>query len=149
MATKLKTTKKNASRTRTRRPSTKNMKTRPPVKEEPEEVVEEVLEKNAEQNRIIEPKLHPIWPILLVTSILSCIGIPFVAVAERVLIGSLAGCFSLISVFLILRFEKSLHAFYTAHPEMTPANRKKKYQEDKNLRRKQRSNKKRTVSLKR
>jgi hypothetical protein len=123
------------------------MKKRPPVQEEPEEVLEETEAIN--ENRVIEPKLHPVWPILLVTSILSCIGIPFVEVAERVLIGSLAGCFALISVFLILRFEKSLHAFYIAHPEMTPANKKKQFQENKNLRRKQRSNRRKTVSLKR
>ena len=142
MATKLKTTRKNA--VRTRRPSTKNMKSKPPVEE-----IEDIAEETSTDKSAVEPKLHPVWPILLVTSILSCIGIPFVPVAERILIGSLAGCFALISVFLILRFEKSLNSFYIAHPEMTPANKKKKFQENKNLRRKQRSSKNRTVSLRR
>ena len=122
---------------RTRRPSSKNMKTKRPVQEDIEVEEDENLEEDVQNRAEVKPELHAVWPILMVTSILSCIGIPFVGQAEQVLIGSIAGCFALLSVFMIFKFERELHNFYVRNPDQTPANKRKRLQEQKKERRAQ------------
>jgi hypothetical protein len=126
MSTKLKTTK---NRIKTTKPSFTKKTIKPPIdedliKEEETEVLEDIVLTKPDASA--KPKLHAIWPILMVVSILSCIGIPFVPVAERILIITLASCFSIISVFMIFRFERLLQKWYIDNPEFTPANMKKR-----------------------
>ncbi len=125
MPAKLKTS---SNRLKTRRPTSKSMKTKVQLQEESDlqeaqEMEDAVLSK---EDATAKPKLNPIWPVFMVTAILACIGIPFVPFAERILIGTLSGCFTLLSVFMIFRFEKNLNHWYIANPEFAPGKKKKR-----------------------
>ena len=64
-----------------------------------------------------KPKLHTAWPVLLVVSILTCIGIPFIPSAERLLLGSFVLCAAIWSTYKIFRYEKDIHQWFIDNPE--------------------------------
>ena len=73
-----------------------------------------------------KPKLHTAWPVLLVVSILTCIGIPFIPAAERLLLGSFVLCAAIFSTYKIFKFEKDLHQWFIDNPEFAPKKKKKR-----------------------
>ena len=96
MSIKVNTTK---NKIKTTRPAFKKKPTKPQIdtdlKKEEAEVLEDIVLTKPDASA--KPKLHAIWPILMVVSILSCIGIPFIPPAERILMITLASCFSILS----------------------------------------------------
>ena len=71
-----------------------------------------------------KPVLHTAWPVFLVISILTCIGIPFIPAAERVLLGSFVLCAAIWSTYKIFKYEKDIHQWYVDNPEFAPKKKK-------------------------
>ena len=91
--------------------------------EEIEELQDIVLSK---PDASAKPKLHTAWPVLLVISILTCIGIPFIPEAERLLLGSFVLCAAIWSTYKIFRYEKDIHQWYVDNPEFAPKKRSRR-----------------------
>ncbi|MCM8525125.1 MAG: hypothetical protein NE327_01320 [Lentisphaeraceae bacterium] len=109
----------------------KKIKTIRPAFEEPqskEMTEEEVIELQdivlSKPDATAKPVLHAAWPALLVISILTCIGIPFIPAAERVLLGSFVLCSAIWSTYKIFKYEKDIHQWYVDNPEFAPKKKK-------------------------
>lgn len=91
---------------------------------------EEVLELQeivlSKPDATAKPQLNTVWPVLLVVSILTCIGIPFIPAAERVLLGSFVLCAAIFSTYKIFKFEKDIARWYMDNPEFAPKSKKKR-----------------------
>ena len=98
----------------------------PPKKSEPDESAK--LEETEREKKPSKPRPHLsiFWPILLVTAILSCIAIPFVPFAEKILIAVLVFCSVLISTYLIIKHEKELMLWYEENPDKVPGSKKRR-----------------------
>lgn len=73
-----------------------------------------------------KPLLHTLWPVLLVSSILTCVGIPFIPSAERVLLGSFVLCSAIWSTYKIFKYEKDIHQWYIDNPEFAKKKKMRK-----------------------
>ena len=114
---------------------TKNkIKTVKPVSEKAQDTEmteEEVIELQdivlSKPDATAKPVLKMVWPILLVVSILTCIGIPFIPAAERVLLGSFVLCAAIFSTYKIFCFEKNITQWFIDNPEFAPKAKKKRH----------------------
>jgi len=113
---------KTKKKTKTIRPKTKAPVKKEMTEEEVEELQDIVLSK---PDATAKPKLHTAWPVLLVVSILTCIGIPFIPEAERLLLGSFVLCAAIWSTFKIFRYEKEIHQWYIDNPEFAKKKKNK------------------------
>lgn len=108
---------------KTARPQRKKSEAKKMTEKEIEELQDIVLSK---PDATAKPKLHNIWPVLLVSSILTCIGIPFIPAAERLLLGSFVACAAIWSTYKIFRYEKEIHQWYIDNPEFAKKKNKNK-----------------------
>lgn len=113
---------KTKTRIKTVKPAFKETEKQEMTEEEVVELQDIVLSK---PDASAKPVLKTIWPVLLVVSILTCIGIPFIPAAERVLLGSFVLCAAIFSTYKIFCFEKNINQWFIDNPEFAPKAKKK------------------------
>lgn len=112
---------KTKTKIKTIRPAFNKPESKEMTEEEVIELQDIVLSK---PDATAKPLLNTAWPVLLVVSILTCIGIPFIPTAERVLLGSFVLCSAIWSTYKIFKYEKDIHQWYVDNPEFAPKSKK-------------------------